>query len=104
MKTMRALVAGFGVVTLLTGISSWPTTAQQTKTRSVEQYTCKDIMREHGADRDVAIAFLHGFLLGRSGISTFDRDALHRQTNDFIERCLDNPGEKAVDIMAKVKG
>ena len=78
--------------------------AQQPKVRSVEQYSCKDVMRESGTDREVAIAFLHGFLLGKSGTSTFDLDVLHKQTNDFIERCLDNPGEKALDVMAKIKG
>jgi hypothetical protein len=77
--------------------------AQAGNTRTIEQYTCKDVMRESGANRDVTIAFLHGFLLGKSGSSTFDLDVLHKQTSDFIEHCLDNPGEKAVDAMAKIK-
>jgi HdeA/HdeB family len=61
-------------------------------------------MRENGSDRDVAIAFLHGFLLGKSGSAAFNLDTLHKQTNDFIERCLDNPGQKAIDAMSKIKG
>ena len=104
MKTSCTLMIGIGTATLLAAISLTPASAQKAETRSIEQYTCKDVMREHGSDRDVAIAFLHGFLLGKSGISTFDRAALHRQTKEFIERCLDNPGDKAVDAMAKVKG
>ena len=78
--------------------------AQGGNTRTIEQYTCKDVMRESGANRDVAIAFLHGFLLGKSGNSTFDLDVLHKQTSDFIERCLDNPSENALDAMLKIKG
>jgi HdeA/HdeB family len=85
------------------GISLGPALAQEAKSRTVEQYTCKDVMRENGANRDVAIAFLHGFLLGKSGHSTFNLDILHKQTNDFIERCLDDPTEKAIDAMSKVK-
>jgi len=104
MKTTRTLMIGIGAAVLLAGIPSIPASAQQAETRSIEQYTCKDVMREHGSDRDVAIAFLHGFLLGKSGNSTFERAGLHRQTKAFIERCLDNPNEKAVDAMAKVKG
>jgi hypothetical protein len=77
--------------------------AQAANTRTMEQYTCKDVMREHGDNRDVTIAFLHGFLLGKSGSSAFDIDALHKQTSDFIEYCLDNPGAKAVDAMSKIK-
>jgi hypothetical protein len=72
--------------------------------RTIEQYTCKDIIREAGSDRDVAIAFLHGYLLGKSGTSKFNIETLEKQTDAFIERCLDNPQEKAQDAMLKVKG
>jgi len=46
---------------------------------------------------------LHGFLLGKSGGSKFNLDALKKQTDAFLERCLDNPHDKAVDVMMKVK-
>jgi hypothetical protein len=88
----------------LAGFSLSPAPAQDAKERTVEQYTCKDIMRESGANRDVAVAFLHGFLLGKSGSTNFNVDALHKHSADFIEHCLDNPGEKAIDAMSKVKG
>jgi HdeA/HdeB family len=90
-------------VALLVGFGLDPTLAQDTKDRTVEQYTCKDVMRESGANRDVVIAFLHGFLLGKSGSSKFNVDVLRKQSDDFIERCLENPGEKAVDAASKVK-
>ncbi|WP_410962537.1 HdeA/HdeB family chaperone, partial [Salmonella sp. SAL4358] len=66
-------------------------------------YLCKDVVRESGVDRDVAVAFLHGFLLGKSGSAKFNLDALHKQSNAFIERCLDNPSERALDAMTKVR-
>jgi hypothetical protein len=102
MKTSRK-VATIAMI-LVAGLGLGRTSAQGVNSRSIEQYTCKDVMREHGANRDVTIAFLHGFLLGKSGDSKFDLDILHKQTSDFIERCLDNPAERAVDAMAKVKG
>jgi hypothetical protein len=71
--------------------------------RSVAQYTCKDVMRESGGNRDVAIAFLHGFLLGQSGGSTFNVETLRKQTDAFIERCLDNPGLRAADVMGEIR-
>lgn len=77
--------------------------AQADKTRTIGQYECKDVIRDSGANRDVAIAFLHGFLLGKSGGSSFNLAALHKQSDAFIERCLDNPKEKAVDAMSAVK-
>ena len=77
--------------------------AQDPSDRTVEQYACKEVMRETGSNREVAIAFLHGFLLGRSGSSKFNIDALHKQTDAFIDRCLENPAEKAIDAMMNVK-
>ena len=53
--------------------------------------------------RSVAIAFLHGYLLGKSGGSKFNVEILERQTNAFIEECLDNPQSRAEDVMAKLK-
>jgi HdeA/HdeB family len=90
-------------VSWLIALGSSTAPAQDAKDRSVEQYSCRDIVRESGADRDVAIAFLHGFLLGKSGNSKFNLDVLHKQSVDFIERCLDNLSGRALDTMSKIK-
>jgi hypothetical protein len=89
---------------IMSGLGVSLAAAQSTNTRTIDQYSCKDVMREHGENRDVTIAFLHGFLLGKSGSASFDIDVLHKQTSAFIEYCLDHPSEKAVDAMAKMKG
>ena len=103
MTNLRARVAIASILMFAAiGVSS--ASAQDKSDRSVEQYTCKDIMRESGPSRDVSIAFIHGYLLGKSGATTFNIDMLHRQTDAFINRCLDNPNEKALEAMTKVKG
>jgi HdeA/HdeB family len=84
-------------------VASGCASAQQGNSRAVAQYLCKDVMREHGDNRDVAIAFLQGFILGKSGSSAFDLDVLHKQTTDFIEYCLDHPAENAINAMAKIR-
>ena len=94
----------FGTAVFSGFLSFLPASAQDNTDRTVEQYTCKDILRESGSNREVAIAFLHGFLLGKSGASKFNIGILTKQTDDFVDRCLDNPNEKAVDVMTKVKG
>jgi hypothetical protein len=94
------VVSAFVLIALGTGTGF----AQDKRERSVDQYSCKDIMRESGPSRDVAIAFVHGYLLGKANGTTFDPDKLHQQTEAFISRCLDNPNEKALDAMMKVKG
>lgn len=80
-----------------------PAFAQDKMNRTVDQYKCRDVMREPGANRDIAIAFLHGYLLGKSGTQNFNLDSLHKQTESFIEHCLSNPDGKAIDSMTAVK-
>jgi hypothetical protein len=98
MKTLFAASVFVGALGVIAA------SAQDVADRTVEQYTCKDILREGGANRDVAIAFLHGYLLGKSGSSKFNIGAMTKQTDEFIDRCLDNPAGKAVDVMTKIKG
>jgi len=88
-------------IAVYAGWASGSASAQGSKDRMIEQYTCKDIMRESGPSRDVAIAFLRGFLLGKTGGTKFNIDVLHKQSDEFIERCLANPDEKAMDAMSK---
>jgi HdeA/HdeB family len=77
--------------------------AQENLDRTVDQYKCREVMREAGPNRDIAIAFLHGYLLGKSGGQRFNLDALHKQTESFLDHCLSNPDGKAVDSMMAVK-
>src|SRR5690242_7832783 len=98
-----AMTASGLLLVLAAGLSN-PASAQDTKTRSVDDYTCKDVMRETGRNREVAIAFLHGYLLGKSGAQAFDLDAFGKQTNAFIEQCLDHPNDGAAATMLKIKG
>jgi hypothetical protein len=95
---------GRAAVILAAG-SCWavPAAAQTETDRAVELFTCKDVMREPNTSREVAIAFLHGWLLGKSGGSKFNVEVLEKQTSAFIEECLDNPQGKAADVMAKLK-
>ena len=69
--------------------------------KNVGNFVCKDIMRASGENRDAAIAFLHGYLLGRSGSQTGNSEKLATATDRFIEHCLDHPKEKAIDALAR---
>lgn len=101
---MKAVtLAVLGCALLASGVANAQDKPQDRGDRTVEQYSCKDVMRESGGNRDVAIAFLHGFIVGKSGGNKFNVETLRKQTDAFIERCLDNPGAKAVDAMNEVK-
>lgn len=76
-----------------------PTTAMAAEMEDVELYTCKDIMILDGSDREGAIAFLHGYLIGQSKSSTFDPDKKSEETDRFIDKCLDNPMKMAIEVL-----
>lgn len=106
MKSVRlmALLAPLAVMAPAAWSQNAPTApTPATPDRTVEQYLCKDVMRESGTNRDVAIAFLHGYLLGKSGSSKFNIEAVHRQTEAFMDICLNNPNETALEAMQKVR-
>jgi hypothetical protein len=103
MVSSFAKLAAASALTLV-AVGAGSLVAQEKGDRSVDQYTCKDIMRDSGPSRDVAIAFVHGYLLGKAKATTFNVEMLQQQTQAFINRCLDNPNEKALDAMMKVKG
>lgn len=96
MMKMTALVG-------MTVLSVGSVSAQDKSDRTVEQFSCKDILRESGESRNVAVAFLHGYMLGKSGSSKFNVAAMAKQTDQLIDRCLENPGEKLIEAMAKVQ-
>jgi len=102
MTAYRLRLAALACAMLMSG-AALAQTSKDTGDRTVEQYACKDVMRESGGNRDVAIAFLHGFLLGKSGGSGFNVETLRKETDAFIERCLDNPALKAIDAMTAAK-
>jgi len=101
MSALNSRVLAIGLV--LAAASGTLANAQAQADRTVEQYTCKEVMHEGGEARSVAIAFLHGYLLGKSGSSKFNVEALQKQTDAFINYCLDNPKDSAEQAMAKIK-
>jgi hypothetical protein len=103
-RVMKRMSRGCLAAILTAGLCWAGSASSQTAAdRAVELFTCKDVMREPNTSREVAIAFLHGYLLGKSGGSKFNVEVLEKQTNSFIEECLDNPQSKAADVLAKLK-
>jgi len=75
--------------------------------KDLTNFICKDLMRTSGEDRDIALAFAHGYLLGKKGTTTYSPSKLGEATDEFIETCLDNPNANALktlgDILNKQK-
>ena len=69
---------------------------------NLNDFSCKDVMVFTIDNREVAIAFMHGYFLGKQGKMTFNTDELAKRTDQFMDYCLDNPTAKAIDSMARL--
>ena len=65
-------------------------------------HTCKDVMRLSGEDREIALALVHGYVLGRKGTTKYDVEVLAEITDRFIDYCLDNPKDNALAAFEKI--
>jgi hypothetical protein len=100
-STIRSCVVAAGALAFLAPSTVF---AQSASDRSLDQFTCKQIMREPPAVREATVAFMHGYLLGKSNSVKFNVEKILKHTDSFIDSCLDNPGAKALDIMMKTGG
>jgi len=100
-STIRSCLAAASLVAVLTPNAVF---AQAGGDRSVDQFTCKQVMIEPSEVREATIAFMHGYLLGKSNTAKFNIETLLKRTDAFVDSCLDNPSAKAIDIMAKTSG
>ena len=94
---LGSIVIVVAICVTLTSVSF----AQDKGPKDLNNYICKDIMRFSGEERSIAIAFIHGYLLGKKGTTLFNTEELAKASDQFIEYALDNPTVKALDGMNK---
>lgn len=70
--------------------------------KDIKTSTCKDVMRLSGEDRDISLAFVHGYVLGKKGATRYNIDVLAGVTDRFIDYCLDHPNENALQAFEKL--
>lgn len=102
MNTKKIItVAAFVVPALL---SSGAVVADDT-IKDLKTITCKAVMKNEGGNQDVVIAFMHGYLMGKSGGTRVDTVKLGEASDAFIDACLDNPKSIAIKVLAdKTRG
>ena len=72
------------------------------KTDYLDSFLCKDIMRMSGDDRIIATSVLHGYTLGKKGTTKYVSAELSKITDSFVEHCLNNPNDKALQAFTKL--
>lgn len=86
----------------LVAFSGMVSAQEETADKNLNDYSCKDVMVFTIDHREIAIALLHGYFLGKQGTTSFNTETLAKRTDHFIDYCLDNPTAKALDAMARL--
>jgi len=69
--------------------------------RDFKDNQCKDIMILSGEDREIAIAFAHGYRLGKKNTTRYVPEVLAKATDSFMDYCLDHPADNALVVFEK---
>ena len=71
------------------------------ETRDLKNNQCRDVMILSGEDREIAIAFAHGYMLGKKNTTRYVPAELGEATDKFMDYCLDNPKDNALAAFEK---
>ena len=100
-NSIRNLMAAALASALFVGASA--SLAEEPSTqKDLNEFLCKDVMRLSGNEREYSLAFVHGYRLGKKGTTQYEIEALAAITDKFIDHCLDNPGDKALEAFEKI--
>jgi hypothetical protein len=84
-------------------VSASATLAEDPSTqKDLSEFLCKDVMRLPGSEREYALAFVHGYRLGKMNTTQYEIEALAAITDKFIDHCLDNPNGNALATFEKI--
>ena len=61
--------------------------------------TCREVLTLSGEEKDFVIVFLHGYVLGTTGATSYNTDALADITDAFLNSCIDRPEESALTVL-----
>jgi len=96
------------VLVLFVGIAlaSVPTWAEEGKshenTIDISKMTCKQLMSGNDVDREVGLAFFHGYFAGKKNQQTIDLPAASALSDKVRDFCLSNPTGTVMDSFIKL--
>lgn len=97
-----AMVAAALLIVAEQGAAQQPTKAAPVKSDDLDTFLCKDVMRMSGEDRIIATSVLHGYTLGKKGTTKYVTADLSKVSDAFVEHCLSNPNDKALQAFTKL--
>jgi len=100
-KSLRNLMTAAVTAAVLAGGSAIAAEEPSIQ-KDLTGFTCKDVMRLSGSERENALAFVHGYRLGKMNTTQYEIEALAAITDKFIDHCLDNPNDNALATFEKI--
>ena len=90
-------------LTMLSGLvlAAAASASEPATKKDLGEFSCKQIMRLSGEDRDIAVALAHGYVMGKQDTTLFDTGAMARTTDISVDYCLDHPNEKALEAFVR---
>ncbi|WP_163337610.1 HdeA/HdeB family chaperone [Desulfopila sp. IMCC35008] len=67
----------------------------------ISELTCKELMRGNNNDREIGLAFYHGFLAGKKNDHTVDLHAAFLLTDRVKDYCISNPTATIMEAFTK---
>ena len=101
MFKLQRIIFSIVAVALIMG-STCVVFADTDVSKDLTSSACKDLMRYSGEDRVIALAFAHGYWLGKKGTTIYNPTKLGEASDELIETCLDNPNAKALKTLGDI--
>lgn len=73
------------------------TPADAAPSLDVEAMTCRALLQTGGNERDLLLAFLHGYAAAKAGTGAPGLEAMATLTDQVIDRCIDAPNQRVLD-------
>ncbi len=70
----------------------------------MEEFTCRDMLIRSGFERDFTIAYMHGFMSGKMGETTFNANKLTLATDAVLDYCISNPDAALMTAFEEARG
>jgi hypothetical protein len=98
MQAIHVFVLGVSLLAL----PAWGQEAKPAEQKlDIGKMTCKELMAGNDTDREVGLAYFHGFVAGTKNQQNLDINATAAQTDRVKDYCLSNPTSTVLDAFAK---
>lgn len=96
MKTLHVPIAAL-LLSATLPLSAAESATEAAPSLDVAAMTCRTLLQSGGNERDLLLAFLHGYVAGKAGNPAPGLDAMSTLTDQVIDRCIDKPAQPVLD-------